>query len=212
MKTTIYPKGSRMDVLLQINEIVSGPIKDFLFQASGGGAPQINAPELPELPPLSSPTLPQDVNVEVGGSTFGDLGSSDNGSSQFLNDAGSSAQLTDNSFLNDAGSSDQFNGNEYGSSQFGNDNGSSEFGNDNGSSELFTEAGSSQFGNENDNGSSELFTEAGSSQLLNDAGSAEFGNQAGSSELVNGAGSSELLNGFQSSDLDLSALGSLLGV
>ncbi|MCZ9296037.1 hypothetical protein [Corynebacterium yonathiae] len=133
-----------MDVLLQINEIVSGPIKDLLVQISGGNFPEIKLPEvnLPELPPLSSPTYPEEVNLEVGGSSFGDLGSS-------------------------------------------------EFFNENGSSELLNGAGSSEFFNEN-----------GSSEQLNGAGSSEFFNENGSSEL---------LNDFQSSDLDLSALGSILG-
>ena len=124
-----------MDVLLQINEIVSGPIKDLLVQISGGNFPEIKLPEvnLPELPPMSSPTYPEEVSLEVGGSSFGDLGSSD--------------------FLN----------------------------------------------------------ETGSSQLLNGTGSSEFLNGTGSSDFLNGTGSSEILNDFQSSELDLSALGSVLG-
>lgn len=119
-----------MDVLLQINEIVSGPIKDLLVHISGGSFPDIKLPNislpevnLPELPPMSSPTYPEEVNVEVGGSSFGDLGSS-----EFLNDNGSSE------FLNETGSSELLNG--TGSSDFFNETGSSELLNDFQSSEL----------------------------------------------------------------------------
>ena len=86
-----------MAVLLQINEIVSGPIKDLLVHISGGNFPEIKLPNislpevnLPELPPMSSPTYPEEVNLEVGGSSFGDLGSSN-----FLNETGSSELLND---------------------------------------------------------------------------------------------------------------------
>ena len=86
-----------MAVLLQINEIVSGPIKDLLGHISGGNFPEIKLPNislpevnLPELPPMSSPTYPEEVNLEVGGSSFGDLGSSN-----FLNETGSSELLND---------------------------------------------------------------------------------------------------------------------
>lgn len=119
-----------MDVLLQINEIVSGPIKDLLVHISGGSFPDIKLPNislpevsLPELPPMSSPTYPEEVNVEVGGSSFGDLGSS-----EFLNDNGCSE------FLNESGSSELLNG--TGSSDFFNETGSSELLNDFQSSEL----------------------------------------------------------------------------
>ena len=88
-----------MDVLLQINEIVSGPIKDLLVHISGGSFPDIKLPNtslpevsLPELPPMSSPTYPEEVNLEVGGSSFGDLGT---GSSDFFNENGSSELLND---------------------------------------------------------------------------------------------------------------------
>ena len=95
-----------MAVLLQINEIVSGPIKDLLVHISGGNFPEIKLPNislpevnLPELPPMSSPTYPEEVNLEVGGSSFGDLGSSnflnETGSSDFLNETGSSELLND---------------------------------------------------------------------------------------------------------------------
>ena len=93
-----------MAVLLQINEIVAGPIKDLLVHISGGNFPEIKLPNislpevnLPELPPMSSPTYPEEVNLEVGGSSFGDLGSSigDLGSSNFLNETGSSELLND---------------------------------------------------------------------------------------------------------------------
>lgn len=70
-----------MAVLLQINEIVSGPIKDLLVHISGGNFPEIKLPNislpevnLPELPPMSSPTYPEEVNLEVGGSLFRRLG------------------------------------------------------------------------------------------------------------------------------------------
>lgn len=86
-----------MAVLLQINEIVSGPIKDLLVHISGGNFPEIKLPNislpevnLPELPPMSSPTYPEEVNLEVSGSSFGDLGSSN-----FLNETGSSELLND---------------------------------------------------------------------------------------------------------------------
>ena len=119
-----------MDVLLQINEIVSGPIKDLLVHISGGNFPEIKLPNislpevnLPELPPMSSPTYPEEVNLEVGGSSFGDLGSS-----EFFNENGSSE------LLNETGSSELLNG--TGSSDFFNENGSSELLNDFQSSEL----------------------------------------------------------------------------
>lgn len=63
---------------------------------------------------MSSPTYPEEVNVEVGGSSFGDLGSSE--------------------FLNETGSSELLNG--TGSSDFFSENGSSELLNDFQSSEL----------------------------------------------------------------------------
>jgi hypothetical protein len=95
-----------VDLLLQINEIVSGPIKDLLVEVSGGNFPDIKLPEInfPEVPPLSSPTYPENISLEIGGSSFENLGSSEqfngNGSSEFFNDAGSSE------LLNDLGSSD----------------------------------------------------------------------------------------------------------
>ena len=114
-----------MDVLLRVSEIVSGPIKDLLVHVSGGNFPEIKLPEvnLPELPPMSSPTYPEEVNLEVGGSSFGDLGSS-----EFFNENGSSE------LLNETGSSELLNG--TGSSDFFNENGSSELLNDFQSSEL----------------------------------------------------------------------------
>ena len=137
-----------MDVLLQINEIVSGPIKDLLVDISGGNFPDIKLPNislpevsLPELPPMSSPTYPEEVNLEVGGSSFEDLGSS-----ELLNNNGSSELLT-----------------ETGSSELLNNNGSSELLTETGSSELFNGTGSSDFFNEN--GSSELLNDFQSSKL-----------------------------------------------
>lgn len=71
-----------MNILLQIQEIVGAPIKDLLLQIQGG---------------LPGITLPAEVNfngpesLEIGdinlGSSFGNanLGSSDFGSSNFLN-------------------------------------------------------------------------------------------------------------------------------
>ena len=72
-----------MDFLLQINEFVSGPIKDLLIHFSNG-LPEIN------LPQLSMPAPPENVSVEI------------SPSSSFSNEFSPSIEKTaPSNFLND---------------------------------------------------------------------------------------------------------------